>query len=298
MHVKGNTWCLQGRQLIPYYQIDEKRCILLDSGRENEREEIEAALSEAKLTPVGIVLTHMHYDHHENTKYFRQKYHIPAAMPRTEAEICRNEATLKNHLFCFSPGLIAETKRLQNLICPIERPIEIEETELDFQGVKFGIVHSPGHSPDHICIVTPDHVCYLGDAIMAGKDLERSQIPFVFGVELDLETKKRLLKLNCDRYIVAHIGLLDSIGTVVEENISLLLQQIELMRSLITKPMNMCECYEAMNQKLNQADVHPVWNLHLERYLRPYLEYLVDAKQVRLVIGKGSPTLAPLEWQE
>lgn len=298
IHVKGNTWCFQGRQLIPYYQIDDRHCILLDSGSSSVREELERALSEADLTPVGIVLTHMHYDHHENTGYFKKKFGIPAAMQRYEAEICQNAITLKNHLFCFSPGMIAQYERLNSLICPIERLIELEETEITFQGVKFGIVHSPGHAPGHICIVTPDNVAYLGDAIMAGRDLEQAKIIFVFGMELDFESKRRLLSLSCDRYILAHFGILDSIEAVVKDNLELMERQIAMIRSLVTKPMNMCECYEAINQKLNQAESHPMRILYLERYLRPYLEYLVDSGQVKLVEWKGAPTLAPLEWQQ
>lgn len=298
IHVKGNTWCFQGRQLIPYYQIDDKRCILLDCGSSSVRNELELALSEAGLTPVGIVLTHMHYDHHENTGYFKKKYGIPAAMQRVEAEICQNAITLKNHLFCFSPGMIAEYERLNNLICPIERVIEPEETEIIFEGVKFGIFHSPGHAPGHICIITPDNVAYLGDAVMAGRDLELAKIIFVFGMELDFATKRRLLELNCDRYIVTHLGVLDSISDVVQDNLALMQRQIAMMRALITRPMNMCECYEAINQKLDQAEGHPLRILYLERYLRPYLEYLVDSGQVKLVEWKGAPTLAPLEWQE
>ena len=137
IHVKGNTYCLKGKQLIPYYVVEEGKCVLFDTGRGTERQAIEDALAEAGLTPVGMILTHMHYDHNENTRYFKERYGIPAAMPRGEAEIIRNEASLKNHLFCFTSGLIRETERLQNLLCPIDRPIEWEENRLDFAGTTF-----------------------------------------------------------------------------------------------------------------------------------------------------------------
>ena len=44
IHVLGNTWYLSGRQLIPYYQVEENTCILLDGGRVSEREAIAAGL--------------------------------------------------------------------------------------------------------------------------------------------------------------------------------------------------------------------------------------------------------------
>ena len=30
--IKGNTWVLEGMEWIPFYKLDERRCILLDTG--------------------------------------------------------------------------------------------------------------------------------------------------------------------------------------------------------------------------------------------------------------------------
>ena len=53
IHVKGNTWVLEGPQLVGLYQIDESTCLLLDPGSTKLQGEIEAALAQAGLTPVG-----------------------------------------------------------------------------------------------------------------------------------------------------------------------------------------------------------------------------------------------------
>ena len=50
-NVKGNTWILEGPQLVGLYQIDEKTCLLFDPGSTKLRPGIEAALQEAGLTP-------------------------------------------------------------------------------------------------------------------------------------------------------------------------------------------------------------------------------------------------------
>lgn len=300
IHIKGNTYCLKGRHLLPYYQLDDKNCILLDAGRRQDREKLEETLQALGLRPVGIILTHMHYDHHENTRYFRDKYGIPVAMPRTEAEICRSSATLKNHLFCFSYGLIEQTERLQNLICPVDRPIEAEEDAISFAGATFGIVHSPGHSPDHICIITPDHVCCIGDALLSGEDLARAEIPFVFDLSLDLQTKECLRSLACDSYLVSHMGIYSDIKDLIDENIAVIQRQLTNIRAMVTKPMTFCDCYEGIREALGHTKepMHPIINLHLERYMRPYLEYLVDTGALQLVCGKGAPTVAPVGGHE
>ena len=47
--VKGSTWVLEANELIPLYLLDDRRCVLLDSGLAKEREEIEKTLLEAGL---------------------------------------------------------------------------------------------------------------------------------------------------------------------------------------------------------------------------------------------------------
>ena len=46
--VKGNTWVLDSWELIPLYKLDAHRCVLLDTGTWDQRDELEAALDAAK----------------------------------------------------------------------------------------------------------------------------------------------------------------------------------------------------------------------------------------------------------
>ena len=64
--VKGNTWVIEANQLIPLYRLPEHRCILLDTGLREERDELEQALLQAELTPAGILCSHAHIDHCAN----------------------------------------------------------------------------------------------------------------------------------------------------------------------------------------------------------------------------------------
>ena len=41
--ILGNTWCFLGHQLIPFYRTDSHHCILMDTGVQALREEIEGA---------------------------------------------------------------------------------------------------------------------------------------------------------------------------------------------------------------------------------------------------------------
>ena len=67
-NVKGSTWVLEGPQLVGLYVIDGKTRVLLDPGSGKLRPAVEQALLEAGLTPVGVIGTHMHYDHQESAQ--------------------------------------------------------------------------------------------------------------------------------------------------------------------------------------------------------------------------------------
>lgn len=53
IHVKGNTWVLEGPQLVGLYQIDESTCLLLDPGSTKLQGEIEAGPGPGRPDPGG-----------------------------------------------------------------------------------------------------------------------------------------------------------------------------------------------------------------------------------------------------
>ena len=86
--VKGNTWVIEANQLIPLYRLGEGRCVLLDTGLAEEREELERTLLEAGLTPAGVLCSHAHVDHCANNGYFQQRFGAKIALTAPEAGMC------------------------------------------------------------------------------------------------------------------------------------------------------------------------------------------------------------------
>lgn len=297
--VKGNTYYIVGRQLMPVYRVDETNCILMDPGRKNEREGIEAALAKAGLHPAGILITHMHYDHHENSSYFIKKYGSLLAMTRQDAELCRDFVSLRNHLYTFSPGLLHEQERLSGLICHTDYPILPNETKIHFAGADFGVLHTPGHSPSHACFITPDDVCFAGDCLMTEEDLAVANMPFVFDLAEDLRSKQTLVESKHDYYLFSHLGVRQgSLQELLEKNLQLIDKVLETFLRNVPAPRSLCEIYAAVNTELDMHTGHPLRHFYLERYLRPYLDYLVDERKLVPVAGGGAPTLAPPEFAQ
>lgn len=83
--VRGNTWVLDSWELIPLYKLDDHRCVLLDTGTVEQREELEETLDEAGLTPVAILGSHTHIDHMGSHAYFQKTRGTQVVMSLGEA---------------------------------------------------------------------------------------------------------------------------------------------------------------------------------------------------------------------
>lgn len=293
-NVKGKTWVLDGPQLVGVYQLDDTCCLLLDPGSWKLIAPIETALKEVGWTPVGVACTHMHYDHHESARYFQETYGAAVCLPQLEADIVRNEESLKNHLFNFTMGMIRTIPRLQHLVCPVDRVIGLDEDTVELCGAELKVVRTPGHSPDHVCFITPDNVCFAGDTLMTEDVLAEAMVPFAFDLADDLKSKQVVGELDCDAYIFCHKGLrYGSVADLAQANIDRVHCQLAACADLVKGPMTYSEFYAAVVTAFDLPVGHPARGLHLERYIRPYLEYLIDTDQLALIEQHGAPSVRP-----
>lgn len=126
--IKGNTWVAEAMELIPFYKLDKSRCILLDTGLLEEREELEQALLSHGLRPVGVLCSHAHVDHCANSGYFQAKYGTKIALTAPEAAMCSNILTLKCYFLTLPPDMVARESSCMVhtpdvIIPPGERPL-------------------------------------------------------------------------------------------------------------------------------------------------------------------------------
>ncbi len=287
----GNTAYIAGRQLIGLYLTDSRHCILLDSGTATDRDEIEKTLADAGLSPVGVLATHTHFDHFGNASYFQKKYHIPVAISFGEAELCRTFPAVKGHLFVFSAGEIMSDPVMSPIPCKVDRVIMPAEDELYFCGVRFEILRTPGHSPEHISVITPDRVCYGGDALMCGHALTDAKLPYAYNFRQTLESIELFRGLSCDWLLLAHRGVLPApFDGIADQNRAVMERQLRTVADIIDRQMSVEEIYAAVRETMNIRVDTPRRAQSLERFLRPYLECLIDDGTHRLSI-RGTGTL-------
>ena len=232
--VKGNTWCLYGKELIPVYRMDENRCILLDSGWNWEREKLKEAMEQNGLIPVAAIATHAHTDHLGNHGWLKETYGTWLCMTEKEALLTNHESRER---YCRE-----YVRRMGSFFDDVEfkvdQIIEGEDGITHILGVPFYIHHTPGHTVDHICVGTPDNVCYLGDLVMAGEDLERVELPYHYsyvGARLSMEKMREVQRY--DSYIVAHRKIIGDLDDVVEKNVAMLDRIEEGVLGVLNAPL-------------------------------------------------------------
>lgn len=294
--ISGNTWCLSGHQIIPLYRTDSSHCILMDTGSYALREELERDLARYGLTPIGLLCTHTHFDHFGNTRYLSERFNCPVALPLGEAEICRTLASVKSHLYVYSAGQVASDPERSQIPCLVDHVIRPEETDTLFRGVRFRVLHTPGHAMDHAAYITPDNVCYIGDALMCGRTLHTSRLPYAFNFQQSLDTIRSLKGLDCQAMAVAHCGVLyEGFDALVEENLQVMERQLAEVRALVDRPMSSDEICGAVCRRMGVVVSTVKKAQNLERFLRPYMEYLVDSGSHRLTLRGNSLCYEPVK---
>lgn len=284
--VKGNTWVLEGSALIPVYRLDERRCVLLDTGLPDEEQPLERALIENGLIPAGVLCSHAHVDHCANNKYLQKKYAIPVAMTLPEAGMCSHVLNLKCSCLVVSPETADE-----ELSCMVHVPdVIIPNTDgpFSFCGATFQIVQTPGHSSAHIATITPDNVCYTGDALLS-TELIASKLPYALSHKQAQQSRARLRSLNCDAYIMAHRGICpgNDFAALVDANCDLITQRAAEIAALATEPMTMSRLFEAICQRYFLLSKRPQRSLRFERNARFFIEYLCDCGTLQMETSNG-----------
>ena len=291
-HVHGNTYVLEGHGLMGLYRVDDTRCILIDSGVITEREELMDTLAQAQLTPVGVMSTHVHLDHSINNAALRAKYHCPVAVPAGEVETCRTLMGLKAYFYTYSPHMIRDYQG--EMLCPVDAPIPYEDGTFVFCGVPFHILHTPGHSLDHICITTPDGVCFVGDAVFSNEGLNL-KLPYGLDLTQMMDSAQRLRHTHHAAYVTAHRGVHTQVEPLIDATCALIGGRAEEVAALVDTPMTVSQLWQKVNahHTLRSRRVQQV--PLMERNLRGLVEVLVDSGRLRYVAEDGMLYLAPKE---
>lgn len=285
--VKGNTFYINtGMTYIPFYKINEEEIIMLDSGwAGGEQKGIDKLLEKNNFKVAGIICSHAHIDHIGNITHLKNKYDCIVAMSAYEALICSSLTNLK--VYYSSQGMSYVREHLGHMVCKTDIMIWDNQDNVDVCGVKFKIFHTPGHSPAHICIITPDDVGYIGDALISYGVMRSAKMPYAFILTEDLKSKEKLYDLKCSKYIVAHRGMYNDIKNLIADNIDFYKNRATKVYDVIEDAMTMEEIMRTviMKWKINVKTRYKYFVT--EKMLRSYVEYLNEIGMIKIIMEDG-----------
>ena len=165
-----------------YFITKNKESIIVDPGDESDR--IKKLVKENDLTPQLILLTHGHIDHIKDVKPLSDYYKIPVYIHEDEKLILEsNDYNLSNIL-----GIPLEPFNIERYL--------VDNEEIEFEGEKLKIIHTPGHTPGSICI-KGDNLLLSGDTLFACS-VGRTDFPYGNEKLLIKSIKEKLLIMDDD----------------------------------------------------------------------------------------------------
>lgn len=287
IEIKGNTFCINtGMTYIPFYKINKEEIIMLDSGwSEGEKKGIDELLSKNNFRVVAIICTHAHIDHVGNNAFLKKKYNCIIAMPTYEALICSSTVNLK--LYYNNQTLSDVSQHFGDMVCVTDIMISDNQQSITVRGIKFNIIHTPGHSPAHICITTPDDVCYLADALISYEVMRGAKMPYAYILSEDLKSKIKLYDLKYSKYVVAHKGMYDDITELITDNINFYKDRALTIATAIEGAMTMEDILKTVIKNFNINVKNRYRYTMLDRMLKSYVEYLNETGILVLNMDKG-----------
>lgn len=141
-----------------------KNAALVDPGGDIDR--LLGALEKLGLTLTRIWLTHGHFDHAGAAAELRERTGVAVEGPHRDDQ--------------FWLDLVEDSAKRYNIaglrnVTP-DRYFEDGET-LEFEGVTFGVAHTPGHTPGHVVIHNAElKIAFVGDVLFAGS-IGRTDFP-------------------------------------------------------------------------------------------------------------------------
>jgi len=184
--------------------------ILIDTGRANSWKKLSSKLDEilGKNKLSGLILTHAHFDHVENTAKIKEKYKSRIIVHQSELEyIMQGNSPLpkgSNLATGFMVNVLGKKLQSKYQYEKVNPDIIVGEKYdlIDF-GFNAYIIHTPGHSKGSMSIIIDNEIAVVGDA-MFGVFGNSIYLPFADDPETMIKSWNKLINTNCDLFLPGH----------------------------------------------------------------------------------------------
>lgn len=188
------------------YDVDTKEGVLIDPGGEADR--LKAVLDDMGITLVEMWLTHGHLDHAGGADELRETLGVKVIGPHKDDQFWMDD--IADHWAKYGhPGM-------GRSVVP-DRYLEDGDV-LELSGVKFDVLHTPGHTPGHVVIANQDmKIAFVGDVLFQGS-IGRTDFPKGNHQQLLDSITSKLWPLGSDMRFVPGHGPMGTFGAERKSN--------------------------------------------------------------------------------
>lgn len=295
--VCGRTWYIaMPDAVIGCYRLEKNNIILLDSGSLGHGE-LEEWIERQGFRVCAILNSHEHWDHVMGNGYFQREHGTAIYMPKLEAAMYATDVARRiNH----QPGALSKVQQFYRRITPYRVDVELgpEDGETEVCGARFRVIHTPGHSIDHVVYITPDNVMYGGDVLMSPALVRQAKLSYAACHEIDLQSKEKLRQYDCAAYILAHGSVEREIAPVIDANIAFVQGRAEDLYRMIAHPMSMEEIIRLSWQRFGLRSGGYYKNMEISNMIRALVQYLVSNDRLECRYCDGVDYYARLDNRE
>jgi hydroxyacylglutathione hydrolase len=184
---------------------EDRSCLIVDPGEEGKK--LIRILTEKKLVPTAIILTHAHFDHIGAVDDIRNHYQIPVYVHKAEAKWLGDPSLNGSELFPVQSIRVREADHL------FER-----EGQFEIGGFQFTLFETPGHSPGGVAFYFSEKgLVVAGDSLFMGS-IGRTDLPGGNEKVLLKSIHSKLLTLPEDTIVLPGHGPATTIGDEMDSN--------------------------------------------------------------------------------
>lgn len=268
IHLKGNTYYINGKTNLGLYRLNDKDVILIDVPIKRYGPRIDSLLRSYGFNLKYIINTHSHADHTGSNEYLIKQTGCKVITSRIERAFLRND---KLDIGFLSGGYPMNS---------YDTPLMHVNEQHDILSLRYlpDCLHSfklPGHHYDMRGFKTRDGIYFIADSICTKKLIDKEHIMLIYDVDGYLKSLNFIKTLKGKTMVPSHCPISNDLTELADYNIAKINEIINVLLNYLDIPNTYDNIFSYIFSYYNL-------NISYNKYLlicstiKSYLAYLVN----------------------